>query len=77
LIEDLALSFEQRNIRVNDVGWLLDELDSFTYIYNPNTRGVQYSAPVGLHDDGVMSLALAVHSMKTNKHKGKYQTMRL
>jgi hypothetical protein len=77
LIEDLALSFEQRNIRVNDVGWLLDELDSFTYIYNANTRGVQYSAPVGLHDDGVMSLALAVHSMKTNKHKGKYQTMRI
>ena len=77
LIEDLALSFEQRNIRVNDVGWLLDELDSFTYIYNPNTRGVQYSAPVGLHDDGVMSLALAVNSLKSNKHKGKYQTMRL
>ena len=77
LIEDLALSFEQRSIRVNDVGWLLDELEAFTYIYNPNTRGVQYSAPVGMHDDGVMSLALAWHSIKSNKHKGKYQALRI
>jgi hypothetical protein len=77
LIEDLALAFEQRTIGINDVGWLVDELESFTYIYNPNTRGVQYSAPVGMHDDGVMSLALAWHSIKANKHKGKYQSLRL
>jgi hypothetical protein len=77
LIEDLALAFEQRALRVNDVKWLLDELDSFTYIYNPNTRGVQYSAPVGLHDDGVMSLALAWNSLKNNKMKGRYNTARI
>lgn len=77
LIEDLALAFEQRTIRVKDVKWLLDELDSFTYIYNPNTRNVQYSAPVGLHDDGVMSLALAWNSLKNNKSKGRYNTLRI
>jgi phage FluMu gp28-like protein len=77
LIEDLALSFEQQSIRVNDVKWLLDELESFTYIYNPKTRNVQYSAPTGLHDDGVMSLALAWNSLKNNKSKGKYNTLRI
>ena len=77
LIEDLALAFEQRTIRVNDVKWLIDEIESFTYIYNVNTSNVQYSAPVGLHDDGVISLALAVNSMKNNKSKGKYNSLRI
>jgi hypothetical protein len=42
------------------MGWLVAELESFGYEYTAN--GVRYEAPQGLHDDGVMSLALAVHA---------------
>ena len=76
IIEDLAMAFEQREITLQDVDWLIDELENFTYIYNVNTRAVQYSAPIGLHDDGVMSLALAWHCRKTQQNKGRYQVIR-
>jgi hypothetical protein len=33
-------------------------MDSFEYEYRPG-GGVRYSAPAGLHDDGVVALALA------------------
>jgi hypothetical protein len=76
IIEDLALSFEQSDIKILDEQWLIDELENFTYIYSSHSRSVQYSAPDGLHDDGVMSLALAWHCRKTQKNKGKYHVIR-
>jgi hypothetical protein len=76
IIEDLAIAFEQRDITLQDERWLVDELENFTYIYNVNTRAVQYSAPIGLHDDGVISLALAWHCRKTQQNKGRYQVIR-
>jgi len=54
----------------------IDELENFTYIYNVNTRKVQYSAPSGMHDDGVMSTALAWHALKHYRMKGKYKILR-
>ena len=71
MIEDLAVLFEQKDLTILDINWLLDELNAFTYIYNPNTRNVQYSAPVGVHDDSVISLSLAIQSYKHLKNKGK------
>jgi phage terminase large subunit-like protein len=76
IIEDLAMSFEQKTISIINETWLVDELESFTYIYNVNTRNVQYSAPSGMHDDGVISLALAVHCLKNYKRKGIYHVIR-
>ena len=76
LIEDLALAFEQNEIRILDYAWLIDELENFTYIYNINTRKVQYSAPSGMHDDGVMSTALAWHALRHYRMKGKYKILR-
>jgi phage terminase large subunit-like protein len=76
IIEDLAIAFEQSDIALQDERWLVDELENFTYIYNVNTRAVQYSAPIGLHDDGVISLALAWHCRKTQQNKGRYQVIR-
>lgn len=76
IIEDLALAFEQSDVKVADEQWLIDELENFTYIYNPNTRSVQYSAPQGLHDDGVISLALAWHSKKNYSKRGQYKILR-
>lgn len=76
IIEDLALAFEQRDIKIMNEAWFIDELENFTYIYNPNTRSVQYSAPVGLHDDGVISLALAWHCKKNYSKRGQYKILR-
>ncbi len=39
--------------------WLIDELEAFEYEHR--TSSVLYTAPPGLHDDGVCALALAVH----------------
>jgi hypothetical protein len=71
MIEDLAVLFEQKHLSILDTNWLIDELNAFTYIYNTSTRNVQYSAPAGIHDDSVISLALAVQSVKHLKNKGK------
>jgi phage terminase large subunit-like protein len=68
MIEDLAVHFENKDIGILEESWLIDELNAFTYIYNDKTRRVQYGAPQGVHDDGVMSLALAVQSIKKNQY---------
>ena len=68
MIEDLAVHFENKDIGILNENWLVDELNAFTYIYNEKTRRVQYGAPQGIHDDGVMSLALAVQSIKKNQY---------
>lgn len=70
MIEDLAVLFEQKNISILDIQWLIDELEAFTYIYNQTTRNVQYSAPQGVHDDSVISLALAIQSRKHLASRG-------
>ena len=68
---------EQAAIKVHNERWLLDELEAFTYIYNPTTRSVKYAAPDGLHDDGVISLALAWHCRKAYSKRGQYKVMRV
>jgi len=72
IIENLILDFEQENITIPDVDWLKMELEAFTFVYTHSTKKVRYSAPNGLHDDGVISLALARESARQNKRKGKY-----
>lgn len=56
LMEGLAVAIQQRLIRFPD-GPIKDELDVFEYEYT--RTGVRYTAPAGLHDDCVCSLALA------------------
>lgn len=72
MIEDLAVLFENKEIKILNNNWLIDELNAFTYVYNEKTRRVQYGAPQGVHDDGVMSLALAVQSLK-NMSNGYFE----
>lgn len=57
IMERLASSIQQGTVRFPE-GWLANELESFEYQYRAS--GVRYSAPEGLHDDGVCALALAV-----------------
>ena len=76
MIEDLAVQFEQGIIKILNHDWLIDELEAFTYIYDPKSRRVKYSAPQGIHDDGVISLSLSVQAIKQLSQKGRYTILR-
>lgn len=60
LINALALAFEQNAIGIPDDPALLGELQSYTVEKLPGGT-YRYNAPAGLHDDMVVSLALAWH----------------
>jgi hypothetical protein len=64
LMADLAAAIQQQRVRFPS-GWLTNELETFEYNYTAS--GVRYSAPEGLHDDGVCALALAVHCQRNNR----------
>jgi hypothetical protein len=58
IIESLALAFEQEQLTVLDDEVLVRELEAFTSVRLPSGL-TRYCAPEGLHDDCVISLALA------------------
>jgi len=60
LIEGLALAVERQAISFPNVSTLVAELESFECKRSPS-GSFTYSAPSGVHDDFVMSLALAWH----------------
>lgn len=72
IIEDLIVCFENKELSIIGEEWQIAELQAFTYEYNTKTRNIKYSAPDGLHDDYVMSRAIATHAQKTMKKKGVY-----
>lgn len=57
LMEGLAVAIQNQEVRFPE-GVISIELESFEYEYT--RTGVRYSAPQGMHDDAVCSLALAV-----------------
>ncbi len=62
LVEQLVIAIEQGLIgipNIKETQFLIEEIKSFNYEILPSGR-IRYSAPEGLHDDGVVSLALAV-----------------
>lgn len=62
LIQKLSILIEQQNLSIPPIQILVDELESFGY--NMSEAGkLSYSAPEGLHDDAVNSLALACWSL--------------
>lgn len=69
LMEGLALAIQQRKVNFPE-GPIKDELDNFEYTYTKT--GVRYTAPVGLHDDCVCALALAVQLHKGAQSMGSY-----
>jgi hypothetical protein len=64
IIEGLVMEIQQNSIAFPEspIG---NELENIEYEYT--RTGVKYAAPSGLHDDCVMSLALAVDCKKHNK----------
>ena len=78
IIEGLILDMNESTIRIPNgdlFPWLLSELETFTYDYNPKTRSIKYGHPNGLHDDCVISLAIANFNRKQNKSLGSYAVM--
>lgn len=78
IIEGLILDMNNEVIQMPSRGLfphLWDELTVFTYEYNPKTRSLRYGHPNGLHDDTVMSLAIANYNRKQNKTLGTYAVM--
>lgn len=61
MIETLIIALEQDKLKIPNDPVLIDELVSFTCDINERTGTVYYSAPQGLHDDCVISLALALY----------------
>jgi len=75
IIEGLILDMNEAQVYIPSrelFSHLWDELTVFTYEYNPKTRRLRYGHPNGLHDDTVMSLAIANFCRKTNKTYGQY-----
>jgi hypothetical protein len=72
IIESLILAFQEMSITIMNKEWLKMELESYTFVYNKISRTLRYSAPTGLHDDGVMSLAIANYCLDKGKGKGEY-----
>jgi phage FluMu gp28-like protein len=72
LIESLILAFEQKELSLQNIEYQNSELEAFTYVYDNKSRQVKYGAPSGMHDDSVISLALALESIKQNKQRGSY-----
>lgn len=58
IIESLAAAFEQNALRILPDGVCMAELESYES-KRTASGAVQYNAPDGMHDDTVMSLALA------------------
>ena len=74
IIEDLKLSFAKSKIQIptkqlNPEMHL--ELASFAYKLMPSGK-INYSAPGGMHDDIVMSMAIAHNCLVSKKDKGTY-----
>ena len=75
IIEGLILDMNETIIQIPSrelFSWLWDELTVYTYEYNPKTRSLRYGHPNGLHDDTVMSLAIANYNRKQMKSYGQY-----
>lgn len=69
LITQLQLAFQTKTISYPaDLDILRDELVNYEYTYTKGGR-FRYSAPQGMHDDCVISLALAVEAMKLGPYE--------
>lgn len=72
IIEQLIVANQNKEASILPIDWLKKEFEVFTYEYNPKTKNVRYAAPVGFHDDGVMSHAIAYEAFKKLRVQGVY-----
>tara|TARA_R110000822_G_scaffold95196_7_gene217854 strand:+ start:1599 stop:2822 length:1224 start_codon:yes stop_codon:yes gene_type:complete len=75
IIEDLIYNLSEGNIRLPSAELfepLSNEMKAFTFTYSPRTRSIRYEAQQGHHDDTIMSMAIALNTMKSKKTMGSY-----
>jgi phage terminase large subunit-like protein len=72
LIESLALAFERSEIEILNDPVLVGELEAYERTVSPVTGRSRYGAPDGMHDDTVISLALALWGC----HEPRISTLR-
>jgi hypothetical protein len=78
IIEGLVMDLNEGKLMLpseNLFSPLLFELNIYEYGYSPKTRSITYSAPSSMHDDCVMSLAIANYHRKQNVNYGTYATL--
>jgi hypothetical protein len=71
IVEQLALGFERGTIRIPNDPVLIGELQAFEG-QRTNTGYMRYGAPAGIHDDCVMSLAIAWSALVTPAPERRY-----
>ncbi len=59
LLENLVIILEESKVKIPNDPNLIDQLEAYEASVNERTGSVSYNAPEGLHDDAVISLALA------------------
>jgi hypothetical protein len=64
-VESLALAFERGDLRIINDAVLVAELQAYEMERLPSGL-MRYNAPAGMHDDCVMSLALAYQGAVTS-----------
>lgn len=73
LMEGLAMAFQNREITIHPSQTILiEEMEAFEFVYT--RTGVKYSAPDGMHDDGVCALALAVKCKAEKRKRGSIKS---
>ena len=78
IVESLILDMNDNKVSIPSqelFPHLYQEMETYTYEYNPKSRTVRYTHPPSLHDDCVQSLCLANYNRRTNYTKGQYVTM--
>jgi len=68
IIEDLSLAFERSDLAILNDPILIGELQAYEMERLPSGL-VRYGAPPGMHDDAVMSLALAWYACASNAYR--------
>ena len=73
IIQGLALAFERNVIRIPNDPVLIGELQAFEGKPSPS-GATRYGAPAGIHDDCVMSLAIAWAALTGPREEQRYAT---
>jgi phage FluMu gp28-like protein len=71
IIQRLALAFERGTIRIPNDPVLIGELQAFEGKASPS-GAIRYGAPAGIHDDSVMSLAIAWAALTGPREERRY-----
>lgn len=75
MIQELALAIERKQLSIPPVAQLVDELKAYEQERLPSGT-IRYGAPEGMHDDAVMSLALAWKLARSGRRQNLSQDFR-